>query len=84
MGFIKDAKANTLNTEAKKAHEAGDWYFTPMLNSPATHHGLSGNVHDWALMLQAITEAGWNLQHWNVGADSKGRPQAYPLFVRRQ
>jgi hypothetical protein len=35
-------------------------------------------------MLKAITEAGWSLQYWNVGSDAKGRPEAYPLFVRRQ
>ncbi|HEX5771793.1 MAG TPA: hypothetical protein VFY11_12580 [Nocardioidaceae bacterium] len=33
---------------------------------------------------EPITEAGWQLQFWNVGSDGKGRPEAYPLFMRRQ
>jgi hypothetical protein len=84
MGFLRDAKTSAVGAEAVKAYENGDWYFTPVLNSPATRLNISGNVQDWADMLKAITEAGWNLQYWNVGSDAKGRPEAYPLFVRRQ
>jgi hypothetical protein len=84
MGWIKDAKANTLGAEARKAFEDGDWYFAPRLNSPATAHQLSGNIGDWAMMLEAIAKAGWVLQHWSVAQDKPGRPEAYPLFVRRQ
>lgn len=84
MGFIRDAKSQAIATEAAKAFANGDWYFTPVLNSPMTRPNMSGNVQDWADMLKGITEAGWNLTHWNVGSDAKGRPEAYPLFVRRQ
>lgn len=84
MGFIRDAKATAIAAEAQKAYANGDWYFTPVLNSPATRHGMSGNIQDWADMLKAVTEAGWVLQFWNVGSDGKGRPEAYPLFMRRQ
>lgn len=83
MGFIKDAKASQLGTEAQKAHEDGDYFFTPLLNSPSTHHGMSGNIRDWAVMVQAVEAAGWVLDQWTVAADNKGRPQAYPLFRRR-
>jgi hypothetical protein len=84
MGWIKDAKANTLGAEARKAFADGDWYFAPRLNSPSTAHQLSGNIGDLTMMLEAISRAGWVLQHWTVAQDRHGRPEAYPLFVRRQ
>ncbi|MEV6349618.1 hypothetical protein [Actinoplanes sp. NPDC051851] len=84
MGWIKDAKANTLGAEARAAYQNGDWYFAPRLNSPVTGHQLSGNIEDWTIMLRAITEVGWVLQHWSVTQDGHGHPEAYPLFVRRQ
>jgi hypothetical protein len=83
-GLVQQAKSASLGDEARKAYADGDWYFTPVLNMPATHHTMSGNIRDWALMLGAITEAGWNLQAWTVGQDKNGRPEAYPVFVRRQ
>lgn len=82
MGFIKEAKVTQLGTEAAKAAADGRMVFTPMLNSPALHGGLSGNIADWSLMIEAIESAGWVMQHWAIGQDSKGRPQAYPLFRR--
>ncbi|HEX5771796.1 MAG TPA: hypothetical protein VFY11_12595 [Nocardioidaceae bacterium] len=57
MGFIRDAKATAIAAEAQKAYANGDWYFTPVLNSPATRHGMSGNIQDWADMLKAAAEA---------------------------
>ncbi|SNY28988.1 hypothetical protein [Paractinoplanes atraurantiacus] len=83
-GIAQNTKQLQLGDEAAKAYAAGDWYFTPKLNAPATHHGLSGNISDWARMIRAITEAGWNLQHWTVAQDAQGRPEAYPVFIRRQ
>jgi hypothetical protein len=34
-------------------------------------------------MIEAIEGAGWTLVDWAVAHDSKGRPEAYPLFRRR-
>jgi hypothetical protein len=82
MGFIKDVKATTMGKDAAKAWDAGNAYFTPLLNMPATRPGLSGAVEDWPLMLDAITEVGWKMHTWFVGSDEKGRPQAMPLFTR--
>ncbi len=82
MGFIKDAKANLMGQEARKAIEAGDLVFTPFLNAPASVGGVSTNIRDWALVVQSIEEAGWRLDHWTVAADNKGKAQAYPLFRR--
>ncbi len=82
MGFIKDAKANLLAQEARKAVEAGDALFTPFLNAPASASGISGNIRDWALMIAAVEGEGWRLDQWTVAADNKGKAQAYPLFRR--
>jgi hypothetical protein len=82
MGMFKDAKAAGLAKEAAKALEDGATVFTPRLNFPATMHGLSGNVSDWAAMVGEVESAGWVLAHWSVAADAKGRPEAYPVFRR--
>ncbi len=55
-----------------------------MLNTPVTHHTMSGSVPGWAEMIKAIEAEGWVLDEWSVAADDKGRPQAYPLFRRAQ
>lgn len=83
MGFIKDSKAAAIGTEARKAFEAGHWFFTPRLNMPGAQHGLSGNIDTWAMMLGQIEAEGWALEHWSVAMDTKGRTEAYPLFRRR-
>lgn len=82
MGFLKDAKAASMATEAQKAIDNGDALFTPFLNTPGSQPGLSSNIRDWALMVAAIEEVGWRLDMWTVAADNKGRAQAYPLFRR--
>lgn len=82
MGFIKEAKSVLLSDEAEKAAANGDVIFTPVLNMPQSHHGMSGNVRDWALMIASVEAAGWRLEQWTVGQDNKGRPEAYPLFRR--
>lgn len=82
MGLFKDAKADAMAAEARKALDAGDVLFTPFLNMPGSQAGLSSNIRDWALMIAAIETAGWRLDQWTVAADSKGRAQAYPLFRR--
>jgi hypothetical protein len=82
MGFIKDAKVNMVLTEARRAVEEGRWIFAPKLNTPMTQSGLSGSIAGWAEMIEGIESAGWRMTHWAVAVDSKGRPEAYPLFDR--
>lgn len=82
MGMIRDAKVQALVREADKAADAGRALFTPKLNTPGTHHGMSGDIATWALMIEAVEDAGWHLIHWTVAADAKGRPEAYPVFRR--
>ncbi len=82
MGLIKQAKENTLRSEAQRAAEQGRSVFAPRLNTPATHHGMSGAVSGWAEMIEAVESCGWRLAEWSVATDPKGRPEAYPLFRR--
>ena len=84
MGIFKDAKAATLAKEAAKARDNGQVVFAAMLNTPATQHTMSGEINDWSLMIGAVEAEGWFLSHWATAADTKGRPQAYPLFRRAQ
>ncbi|WP_328465511.1 hypothetical protein OHA21_43780 [Actinoplanes sp. NBC_00393] len=84
-GIAQQTKTMTLGEQAAKAYAAGDWFFTPVLNMPATKSGgFSGNISDWAYMLQAISQAGWQLHTWAMSTDAQGRPEACPLFVRAQ
>lgn len=83
MGFVKNAKENIVRAEAERAIQEGRTIYTPMLNTPMTHGGLSGSIPGWAEMIEAVEAVGWVLSEWSVAADQKGRPQAYPLFRRR-
>lgn len=83
MGMIRDSKAATIGQDAAKAYQLGSRFYTPVLNFPATQPALSGGIADWPVMIDAIEAAGWQLNQWQVATDAKGRPQAFPLFVRR-
>jgi hypothetical protein len=82
MGFFKDTKAAALAREASKAIEDGEPIFTPRLNFPQTMHGMTGAITDWSMMVAEVEAAGWRLEHWSVAMDTKGRPEAYPVFRR--
>ncbi|SDD86424.1 hypothetical protein [Actinokineospora iranica] len=82
MGIFKDAKANTASADAQKAAQAGQTVFVARFNYPATHHGLSGQIADWSVQIQAVESAGWRVEHFSVAADTKGRPEAYVMFRR--
>jgi hypothetical protein len=82
MGRIKDAKANTVRSEAERALKEGRSIYTPKLNTPMTHGGLSGSIPGWAEMIEAVEGVGWRLDRWSVSTDQRGRPEAYPLFRR--
>jgi hypothetical protein len=83
MGFIKDAKVNMVLTEARRAVEEGRSVFAPKLNTPMTQSSMSGSIAGWAEMIEGIESAGWRMTEWSVAVDSKGRPEAYPLFRLR-
>lgn len=85
MGIIKQTKANSLSIEAERAYKQGRTVFTPMLNTPISQSAsfaISGAVSGWAEMIEAVESHGWVLTQWSVATDTKGRPQAYPLFRR--
>jgi hypothetical protein len=82
MGFVKQAKVHGITKEATRAIEEGRRVFAPKLNTPMTQSGLSGSIAGWAETIEAVEAAGWKLTDWAVAHDSKGRPEAYPLFRR--
>ncbi|WBQ03832.1 hypothetical protein [Kribbella sp. CA-293567] len=79
---MKDAKATALGQAAAKARDEGRPIFAAMLNSPATHGGISSEVEDWSQMIAAVEAEGWFLANWTAASDNKGKPQAYPVFRR--
>ena len=82
MGFMGNNKAMSMQKSARVAWDAGNAFFTPVLNFPMFKLGFSGNVEDWSPMMEAVLSVGWKLQTWAVVQDNKGNPQAMPLFVR--
>jgi hypothetical protein len=83
VGLIKTTKANDLAAKARKARQDGQGVFCALLNFPATHPGISSEVDDWSLMVDAVEREGWQLSQWTVGQDKKGKPEAYPVFRSR-
>lgn len=84
MAFIKDAKAEKLAQQAAQAYANGQMVFAVMLNTPTFNMGLSGEITDWSGMIEAVERQGFFLAHWAASVDSHGKPQAYPVFRRRQ
>jgi len=84
VGFIKNAKANMVAEEAGRAIAEGRTVFVPRLNTPATQHTMSGSIAGWAEMIESIEAQGWQMVDWSVVQDKNGKPEAYPLFRRRQ
>ncbi len=82
MGFLKDAKSETLAKDARRAAEDGRGVFTPLLAFPASKPGMTGGVDDWAAMVDAVEAEGWRLVEWSVSHDKGGKPEAFPLFRR--
>ncbi|GAA1029738.1 MULTISPECIES: hypothetical protein [Amycolatopsis] len=58
--------------------------FIPRLNTSMTQHGMSGSIAGRAEMIEAVEAQGWQMVEWTVTQDENGRPEAYPLFRRRQ
>lgn len=84
-GWAKKAKGSMLREEAARAREEGHTVFVPMLNTgfwERTSAMYSAPVSGWAEMIESIEGEGWRLEQWSVATDTKGRPQAYPLFRR--
>jgi hypothetical protein len=72
----QQAVGDHAHTLAAEAHREGLSFYTPTLDKPS---GIAGGlgVAVWALELDAIEAAGWNLEQWQVDG---GR--AYPVFRR--
>lgn len=84
MGFVKDAKADMVAKDARKALDAGRAVFAARLNMPSSQAGgMSGAIDDWGVMIEAIEAEGWALTHWSTASDAKGRAEAHPVFRRR-
>lgn len=83
MGWIKDAKAESIGKEAARALEEGRSVFVARINTGATHHGLSGSMPGFAEQIEAVESAGWRMDQMSWTQDSKDRPEGYFLFRRR-
>lgn len=83
MGWMKNAKAETLRMEAGKARADGRAVFAAKLNYPSSKPDFSGEIVDWSMMIEAIESEGWSLYNFAGVSDNKGRPEALCLFRPR-
>lgn len=82
MGFITSTKIDGLIKSLDKATEQGRRTVSVRLNTPKTDAEFSDVIPYWSEAIDEIESRGWVLAEWSVSADSKGRPQAFPLFRR--
>jgi hypothetical protein len=82
MGFIRDGKAAAMGKLAQEAWDQELSFFTPLLVLPFNHIDVETAIPDWAQSLSAVAAVGWKLDHWSVAYTAKGRPHAFPVFIR--
>lgn len=82
MGFVKQAKAEHVASDARAAREAGHQVFVARLNTPTWQFGISGSIETWSGMIEAIEAEGWAMSQWTAAMDKNGKPEAYPVFRR--
>jgi hypothetical protein len=59
--------------------------FVTVLHSMSATGATSSWVQvqlEWAKRLAAVEAEGWRLDQWTVSRDSKGLPEAFPVFRR--
>ncbi len=82
MGIIRDGKASAMGKWAQEAWDQGLTHFTPLLILPINHIDFEAPIPDWGQSLTAIAAVGWKLDQWSVAYTAKGRPHAFPVFIR--
>ncbi|GAA2516758.1 hypothetical protein [Winogradskya humida] len=80
MGWIKDAKAEALAKEARKAIEDGRRVHVVRINVGMTQQQLSGSLAGFAEQIEAVEDAGWVMHDMSFGNDKQGKPEGYFLF----
>jgi hypothetical protein len=80
MGWIKDTKAQARQDEAKRALEEGRTVYVCRINTPVTHHTMSGSMPGFAEQIEAVESLGWRLEHASFTQDAKSRPEGYFVF----
>ncbi len=62
MGFIKQAKSNTISEDAARARDEGRSVFVTQIRGPMSHSpALSRPIPQAAESIEAVEEQGWRL-----------------------
>ena len=70
MGFIKDAKANTVKAHAERAVNEGRKVFVCRFDpGMSSKHGVSGSVSGVAEMIESVEAAGWKMDNFQTTSD---------------
>lgn len=72
-----DAVITKAHDEATAAVRLGHTVYAPVLDRPGGPLSTGLALNRWGMVIEAIEEAGWQLDTWAAGNGS-----AYPLFRR--
>ena len=65
MGFIKDSKANSMASDAKRAYNEGHTVFVAQFRGAVSHSpSLSRPIAGIAEMIESVEKQGWRLEHF--------------------
>lgn len=81
MGFIREAKKNSVTSDAQQAIDEGRHVLAVELAMPTAKTGMSGEIRDWSEMIESIESVGWRLEQWSVNG-APAVQHAYVLFRR--
>jgi hypothetical protein len=70
---------------AWQAHNDGRRYYAPKFNSPEQRRGAladlgEGPVGNWAELIEAVEDYGFELVQWSTARNPQGHVCAYPVF----
>ncbi|UXY25017.1 hypothetical protein N8I84_42075 (plasmid) [Streptomyces cynarae] len=82
MGFIKDAKVESMKGHAQRAISEGRTVFVCRVNQGALQSNWSGPLSGVAEQIEAVEELGWQLDQANFSHDQKNHASAFLIFRR--
>ncbi|MGW7001589.1 hypothetical protein ACWGCW_01840 [Streptomyces sp. NPDC054933] len=82
MGWIKDAKAEAISKDAKRAIDEGRTVFVCRVNQGVLQSNWSGPLSGVAEQIEAIEAHGWQLDQASFSHDHKNHASAFLIFRR--
>lgn len=82
MGFLKDAKAESIGKQAARAAQEGRAVFACRVNEGGWNDSYAGSLSGVAESIEAVEAQGWRLEH-SSALPGKGQNVSLFLVFRR-